>query len=83
MIIDDRAREPNNAVDELRIARAAVGAQAGGLDGLGEYLAKLQEQYRTRTGPFADVPTARPEEVQRLIDAVEMGEARLDARPGT
>ena len=76
--IDDQHREPRNVVEEVRAARAAVSKQAGGFAGLGEYLRKVQDEFRTRTGRFADVPASRPEEVQRLIDAAETGEPLLD-----
>ena len=69
--IDDGHGLPRNVVEEVRAARAAVSKEAGGFAGLGEYLETIQQEYRTRTGRFADVPTSRPQEVQRLIDAAE------------
>ncbi|MFH0983164.1 MAG: hypothetical protein V2A79_16715 [Planctomycetota bacterium] len=76
--VDDTRREPRNVVEEVRAARAAVSAQAGGFAGLGEYLRKVQEEYLTRTGRFAEVPAERPEDVQRLIDAADTGDPLLD-----
>jgi hypothetical protein len=75
---DNGQREPRNIVEEVRAARAAVSDEAGGIEGLGEYLRQIQEEYRTRTGRFADVPVERPEAVQRLIDAAESGNPLLD-----
>ena len=66
---DESRSEPRDIVDEMRAARASVSREAGGLDGLGEYLRRIQEEYRSRTGRFANVPTVRPPEVQRLIAA--------------
>ena len=57
---DAHSREPRNAVEDARAARAAVSEQVGGLAGLGEYLRKVQDEFRTRTGRFADVPAERP-----------------------
>ncbi len=48
------------------------------MDGLGEYLRRIQEEYRSRTGRFADVPTVRPPEIPRLIDAAENDAPLLD-----
>ncbi len=76
--MDNRRPEPRNVVEEVRAARAAVSQQAGGFAGLGEYLRKVQDEYRTRTGRFAGVPADRSEEVQRLIDAAETDEPLLD-----
>lgn len=76
--VDDGHRGPRNVLDEVRAARAAVSEQAGGFAGLGDYLRTVQEEYRTRTGRFAGVPTERPDEVQRLIDAVETDDPLLD-----
>jgi len=76
--IEGYRREPRNVVEEVRAARAAVSEQAAGFAGLGEYLWKVQDEFRTRTGRFADVPADRPAEVQRLIDAAETGEPLLD-----
>ncbi len=75
---ENHYREPGNVLDEVRGARAAVEEEAGGLTGVGEYLRRIQEEYRTRTGRFAGVPSSRPEEVQRLIDAAEVGDPLLD-----
>lgn len=68
----------NNVVDEVRAARAAVSEQAGGFTGLGEYLQKVQEEYRTRTGRFAHVPAEWSDEVRQLIDAAETDEPLLE-----
>lgn len=76
--VDDRHPEPRNVVEEVRAARAAVSAQAGGFAGLGDYLRNVQEEFRTRTGRFARVPVDRPAEVQRLIDAAETNDPLLD-----
>lgn len=70
--------EPRNLVEEVRAARAAVAEQAGGFANLGEYLRKVQEEYGTRTGRFADVPLRRSAEVQRVIDAVLTGDPLLN-----
>ena len=75
---DNHHRESRNVVDEVRTARAAVENESGGLTGLGEYLRRIQEENRARTGRFAGVPASRPEEVQRLIDAAEVGDPLLD-----
>lgn len=75
---ENARREPRNVVEEVRAARAAVSEQAGGFAGLAEYLERVQEEYRTRSGRFADVPLVRPIEVQRLIDAAETGDPLLD-----
>lgn len=75
---DAQSREPRNAVEEGRAARAALSGQTGGLAGLGEYLQKVQDEFRTRTGRFAGVPRNRLPEVQRLIDAAETDEPLLD-----
>ncbi len=76
--VDGSHPEPRNVVDDVRSARAAVSEQAGGFAGLGEYLEKVQQEVRTRTGRFADVPAVRPAEVQRLIDAAETDDPLLD-----
>lgn len=76
--IDDGHGLPRNVVEEVRAARAAVSQEAGGFAGLGDYLEKVQEEYRTRTGRFADVPASRPQQVQRLIDAAETADPPLD-----
>ena len=76
--INNGCAEHRNIVDEVRAARAAVAREAGGLDGLGEYLRRIQEEYRSRTGRFADVPTDRSQEVERLIDAAETDAPLLD-----
>jgi hypothetical protein len=74
--------EPRGAarsvVDEVRAARAAVAEQAGGLAGLGDYLARVELEFRTRSGRFADVPAQRPADLQRLIDAAETDDPLLD-----
>lgn len=77
-MLNDNHREPRNVVEEVRAARAAVSEQAGGFTGLGDYLQKVQDEYRTRTGRFVDVPVDRSEEVQRLIDAAETDEPLLE-----
>ena len=68
---DESRSEPRDMVDEMRAARAGVSREAGGLDGLGAYLGRIQEEYRSRTGRFADLPTVRPPEVRQLIDTSE------------
>lgn len=74
----DHDREPRNVVDEVRAARAAVEEEAGGLTGLGEYLRKTQEEFRTRTGRFTGVPGGRSDDVQRLIESADVGDPLLD-----
>ena len=76
--VDGSHPEPRNVVDEVRSARAAVSRQSRGFAGLGPYLEKIENEYRTRTGRFADVPAVRPAEAQRLIDAAETDDPLLD-----
>lgn len=75
---DNSQQEPRNIVEEVRAARAAVSDEAGGIEGLGDYLRQIQEEFRTRTGRFTDVPVERPEAVQRLIDDADSGNPLLD-----
>ncbi len=75
---DSGCSEHRSIVDEVRAARAAVAHEAGGLDGLGDYLRKVQEEYRSRTGRFADVPTVRSPEIRQLIEAAETDAPLLD-----
>lgn len=74
----NRAGVSRNVVDEVRAARAAVAEQAGGLAGLGEYLKRVEDEFRSRTGRFADVPKERPADVQRLIETADTDEPLLD-----
>ncbi len=77
-MIENSHKEPGNDVDDVRAARAAVSREAGGLEGLGGYLRSVQEEYRTRSGRFAGVPTERSAKTQQTIDSVEADETALD-----
>ncbi|NOT00675.1 MAG: hypothetical protein HOP29_08615 [Phycisphaerales bacterium] len=72
------ASDPKNVVDEVRASRAWVVEQAGGFSGLGKYLKQVENEFRTRTGRFADLPLERSGDVQRRIDAAETDEPILD-----
>jgi len=68
------------AVDDTRRARNEI-AQ-GGFTSLREHLLRVREEYRCRTGPFADLPTEQPEDVRRAIEAAETGEPLIDELRG-
>lgn len=68
---DHDACEPSSVIDDVRAARAAVARQCNGLDSLAEHLRTIGEEYRARTGQFADIPSVRPNEVQQQIDSAE------------
>lgn len=68
---DHDAGELHSVIDDVRAARADVARQCNGLDELAEHLRVIGEEYRTRTGRFADIPTVRPNEVERQIESSE------------
>lgn len=55
-----QAREPQNAVDDTRVARAAVSEATHGFAHLREHLQQIQREYATRTGRFAGLPAEPP-----------------------
>ncbi len=58
--IEHENTDAKDAVGDTRAARAAVSRQTDGFARLGPHLQQLQEQYRTRTGRFANLPTEQP-----------------------
>ncbi|MCC7290669.1 MAG: hypothetical protein IT449_01255 [Phycisphaerales bacterium] len=75
-MIDKGNTESRSAVDDVRAARAAVGKEAGGLDGLGDYLRLIQEEYRTRTGRFVGLPAQFESGKRPARDARNVGAAQ-------
>jgi hypothetical protein len=67
-----------NVVEEVRAARAAVLEEAGGFAALGEYLRQIEVEFRTRTGRFSDIPTERPDYLERLIESGTSDDALLN-----
>jgi len=74
--MESQAPRAPTAVDDTRLARAAM--SQGGFPALREYLRRVREQHRSRTGPFADLPSDRPEDVCRTIAAADMDEPLID-----
>lgn len=83
MPADHDACEPSSLIDDVRAARAAVARQCNGLDSLAEHLRMIGEEYRARTGQFADIPSVRPNEVQRQIASAEPFESNARAASNT
>jgi hypothetical protein len=75
---DTEPRPPRapTAVDDTRLARAVI--SQGGFSALREYLRRIREQHRARTGPFADLPSEQPEDVRRTIAAADTDEPLID-----
>ena len=73
---DTRTTRTPTAVDDTRLARTAI--CEGGFSALREYLRRIREQHRSRTGPFAELPSEQPEDVRRAIAAADTGEPLID-----
>lgn len=64
--------DAKNAVGDTRAARVVVSRQTDGFVLLGRHLQQLQEEYRTRTGRFANLPTEKPLAVREAIEGAEV-----------
>ncbi len=70
--IDHENTNAKDAVGDTRAARAAVSRQTDGFALLGRHLQQLQEEYRMRTGRFANLPTEQPVAVREAIEGAEV-----------
>lgn len=64
------------AVDDTRRARSEI--TQGGFSALREHLQRVREQHRTQTGPFAERPDERPEDVRKAIENADTAEPLID-----
>lgn len=71
----DATRAPT-AVDDVRAVRASI--CNGSFEGLSDHLRRVREEFESRKGCFADLPRARPADVQAVIDAAETDEPLLE-----
>jgi len=61
-------REPmQNVVDEVRALRAEVSRETDGFERMGEYLRRIRDEYRNRSGRFAGLGTEPSESVRQAI----------------
>lgn len=74
--MSDMTRHQPNAVDDTRKARDEVSAR--GFASLREHLRRVREEHRARTGPFADIPKERPDDVREIIDAATVDSPMVD-----